>query len=140
MAYVDQAKKAIIAAELKKVIPAGWKHSLSVSNHSTIVLTISAAPVDLLAEVRRVGSREAARIGRDYHADFQNVQLNTYWLEHALDESLAVFTAIKAALNTGNHNRSDPYTDYYDVGHYVEINIGRWNKQFIYLAPLQAAA
>jgi phenolic acid decarboxylase len=44
MAYVNQEKKAKI---LKKVMPKGWKYSLAVRNHSTIVCTIKSAPVDL---------------------------------------------------------------------------------------------
>jgi hypothetical protein len=31
----------------------------------------------------------------------------------------------------GNHNRSDIMSDYHDVGWYVDINIGQWNKPYI---------
>jgi hypothetical protein len=30
----------------------------------------------------------------------------------------------------GNHDRSDIQSDYFDVGWYVDINIGRWNKPY----------
>lgn len=49
MAYMSQEKKAKIAAKLKQVIPHDWKYSLAVHHHSTIILRISAAPVDLVA-------------------------------------------------------------------------------------------
>ena len=62
MAYIDQTKKAKIAANLKKVVPAGWKYSLAVRNHSTIVLTISAAPVNLIAELVSSEHRDTSKI------------------------------------------------------------------------------
>ena len=48
MAYMNQEKKAKIAAALKTVVPKGWKYSLAVRNHSSIVMNIKSAPVDLV--------------------------------------------------------------------------------------------
>ena len=50
MAYMSQENKKSIAVNLKTVIPASWKWSLSVRHHSTLVLTIASAPIDLIAE------------------------------------------------------------------------------------------
>jgi hypothetical protein len=33
-------------------------------------------------------------------------------------------------INHNNHDNSDPMTDYYDVGHYTKINIGKWDKAY----------
>lgn len=134
MAYVDQEKKAKIAAALKQVIPAGWKHSLAVSNHSTIVLTISAAPVDLIRAFKPSPYFDPETT--------TNTELNHYhYRSHLADEAVAdVFEKIIGALNTDNFDNSDIQTDYFHVGHYVRINIGRWNKPFQYLAPVQEAA
>jgi hypothetical protein len=30
----------------------------------------------------------------------------------------------------GNHDNSDIQSDYFDVGWYVEVNIGKWNKAY----------
>jgi hypothetical protein len=121
MAYVDQSKKAKIAANLKKVVPAGWKYSLAVRNHSTIVLTISAAPVNLLDKV--VDLRE----GEQYFT------LNPYHYRNQFNEKKVIetFAKIFAALNTDNFDHSDVQTDYFHVGHYVDVQIGRWNKPFV---------
>lgn len=121
MAYVDQTKKAKIAANLKKVIPAGWKYSLAVRNHSTIVLTISAAPVNLLDKVVDLREGETTFALNPYH--FRN-QFNER-------KYIDIFEKIIAALNIDNHDNSDIMTDYFDVGHYVEISIGRWDKPFV---------
>ena len=51
------------------------------------------------------------------------------------DECVAdVFEVIFGALNTGNHDRSDPTTDYFDVGHYITLRIGAWNRPFVLTA------
>lgn len=118
MAYVSKEKKAAIAAELKQIMPQGWKFSLAVHNHSMIVLTISAAPVDLVA----------ACLYQDKGA---HIALNHHYLDRAFDgDLLATFEAFKTALNIGNHDRSDSMTDYFDVGHYVNMQIGKWDKPF----------
>ena len=48
MAYMTQSNKKRIAEKLKTVMPTGWKYSLAVRDHSKLVLTIQAAPVDIL--------------------------------------------------------------------------------------------
>lgn len=50
MAYITQDQKKEIATLLKNVVPKGWKYSLAINNHSTLVMTIRSAPVDLLSE------------------------------------------------------------------------------------------
>lgn len=123
VAYMSQEKKAVIAGELKKVMPKGWKYTLAVRHHSTIVLTIKSAPVDLLAAIARPS--ESTRVNSTY------ADVNHYHLDKEFSgDLLKTFEEIKAALNIGNWDRSDLQTDYFDVGHYVDINIGRWNKPF----------
>lgn len=132
MAYMSQEKKALIAAELKKVMPKTWKYTVGVNHHSTIVLTIACAPVDLVAEWNRVCQEN--HHGPE-HIPFNpatsHIQVNEFYLERQFDKSLPLFKKIKECLNTGNHDRSDMMTDYFDVGWYVSINIGRWNKPFV---------
>ena len=134
MAYVNQDKKRKIAAALKPVVPAGWKYSLAVRHHSTIVLTISAAPFDLIRAFKPTQwfNPETAT----------EVNVNPYhYRNHLDDEAVAdVFEQIIDALNTDNHNNSDIQTDYFDVGHYVELRVGRWDKPFQITGELAAVA
>jgi len=123
MAYMNQEKKRKIAAELKKAIPSDWKYSLGVDNHSTIVLTIQSAPVDLLSSIE----------DSDSNHDRTYLQLNHYYPQNRYEGAvLQTMRAIIKALNLDNYDRSDSMTDYFDVGHYVNINIGRWNKPFVF--------
>jgi hypothetical protein len=122
MAWMNQEKKAVIAAELKKVMPKDWKYSLKVHHHSSLTLTISAAPVDLIAQHKK----SDYFTGKETH-----VELNEYHLQHSYDEPLlSTFLAIRKALNTGNYDRSDIQTDYFCVGFYAYIHIGKWDKPF----------
>jgi hypothetical protein len=120
MAYMDQEKKAKIAAELRKVIPRDWKYTLSVHHHSSLTLHIMAAPVDLFTE-------------HAHHDKWSNgyIQLNEYYLETQYSgKLLETMQAIRKALNCLNYDRSDVQTDYFDVGYWAYIRIGRWNKPF----------
>lgn len=120
MAWMNQEKKAKIAAALKKVMPKDWKYSLAVRNNSTICLTIAAAPVDLIAACKN--KCETVRT---------HLTLNECYLERAFDgEILTALTAAKDALNLDNFDKSDIQTDYFHVGHYIEISLGRWDKPF----------
>lgn len=139
MAYMNQGKKAKIAAALKAVMPKSWKYSLGVHNHSTIVLTIASAPVDLIAEAQKVVKSRLLdwQIAQGYadKAKPTEMSVNHYHLDGAFTgELLAVFEKIVAALNLDNLNRSDLQTDYFDVGHYVSVHLGRWNKPFVVTA------
>ena len=79
---------------------------------------IIGAPVDLAANFRGDGVKA--------------LQLNHYYLDTAYTgELLATFEAIRDAMNTDNHDRSDTQSDYFDVGHYIAINVGKWDKPFI---------
>jgi len=133
VAYMDQEKKSKIAAALKLAIPKTWKYSLGVRHHSTIVLTIASAPVDLIAEWNKNAKAQAEwkNEARLFSPADGYVQVNHFYLERAFDKHLSIFEAIRNALNLDNHDRSDITTDYHDVGHYLSINLGKWDKPFL---------
>ena len=123
MAYMSQEKKKTIAADLKAVMPKDWKWTLAVEGHSTIVLTIRSAPVDLLARLCAAGC-----LAGNHH-----FALNPYHWRGQLDadaELVEIFEPIFAAMNKGNHDRSDIQSDYHDVGWYVTVQIGAWDRPF----------
>lgn len=120
MAYINQDEKKVIAANLKNVIPASWKYSLSIENHSKIVCTIKSAPIDLIAACKNKHSSVK-----------DHLDVNTYYLDNAFDgDVLSIMQNIKKELNLNNYDNSDSQTDYFDVGHYIAIQIGKWNVPF----------
>ena len=118
MAWMNQEKKKAIAAELKKVVPADWKWTLGVRHHSTIVMTVS----------------HTAKLVPDFFNDKPgDFSLNPYYPERGIHKEYHdTVKSILKALNLNNHDNSDAQTDYFDVGHYVELRFGLWNKPYTY--------
>lgn len=133
MAYMSQEKKKQIAEELKKVLKGvDIKYSLSVHNHSTIVMKIKSGSVDF------IGNSNEALIAD--HVELRNpnwkpaeghIDVNVYWYrEHFTGEVKAILEKIITAMNIGNHDNSDVQSDYFDVGWYVDVNVGAWDKPY----------
>jgi hypothetical protein len=122
MAYMSQDKKANITPKVKAILKKyNVKGSLAVRNHSTLVLNVKAGSVDFMQDY---GNEESAR-------NF-GIQVNPYWYhEHFTGKSKQFLKEVLSAMNDGNHDRSDVQSDYFDVGWYVDVNIGKWNKPYI---------
>jgi hypothetical protein len=128
MAYMNQEKKSKIAAALKAVVPADWKYSLLVRHHSTIVMTIRSASVDLIRKI--------------YDTDRTDISVNEFWAKERLKEceEKQIILKIIECLNTDNFDHSDSMSDYFHVGHYIDLSIGNWAKPFVVTENLKKAA
>lgn len=128
MAYMNQEKKAKLAPAIKAICKKhGIKASLAVHNYSTLVLNIKAGKIDFLGNY--------ARDFKEANPQRTNIQVNTYWYrDHFSGEALAFLSELIPAMNQGNHDRSDIQTDYFDVGWYIDVNVGRWDKPYELLA------
>ena len=123
MAYMNQEMKSTISKNLKPVLKKfGVKGTLSVSNHSTIVLTLKSGKIDFFADY---GDREDAR-------KF-GIDVNPYWFhEHFTGKSKQFLTEAFRALKSANwYDDSDIQTDYFNTAYYFRINVGKWNKPYI---------
>lgn len=136
MAYMSQEKKRSIHAKLKPILRKyGMKGTLSVQQHSTLTLTLSAGPIDFIAyrNPERFWENKPGVAAMLY--DSYNLSINPFWYhEHFVGLAKQFLSEVLAVMNEGNHDRSDPMTDYFDVGWYVNVEVGRWNK------PYQVAA
>lgn len=126
MAYMSQEKKAKIAPLVKSICKRyGIKATLAVRNHSTLVLNIKSGKIDFIGDY---GSTPEARES----AKTFGVQVNPYhYKRHFGGEALKFLSTVIPAMNIGNHNNSDVMTDYFDVGWYVDVNIGDWDKPYV---------
>lgn len=125
MAYMSQEKKAKIAAMLKEVMPSGYKYSLSVRDHSEIVLTIASAPIDLVKLAKESGK---------YSSLDNYVQVNSHYMhEHFKGTEVhELFCKIQKAMYGADYfDDSDIMTDFHHCAYYVSVNIGKWNKPFV---------
>ena len=133
MAYMSQEKKAELAPGIKAVLKKfGMKGTIGVRNHSTLVCNVSAGPIDVIGNMYEIAvakpeSHYARNPGKPTH-----IQVNEHWIEeNYTGKALAFVSALKDAMNVGNHDRSDIQSDYFDVGFYIDLNIGTWDKPFI---------
>jgi hypothetical protein len=134
MAYMNQEKKKILKAGIDKVLkPLGFKYSVGVNNHSTIVLNIWKGPVDFISIYKEKVLDEHPEFGAWEPDNYINV--NPYHYERSFSgQALDIISHLMTELNKLNYDRSDIQTDYFDVGYYVDINIGNWNKPYEYVA------
>jgi hypothetical protein len=121
MAYMNQEKKAKIAPVVKAILKKyNVKASLAVRNHSTLVLNVKQGSIDFINDFGN--SEDAKQFG---------IQVNPYhYKSHFTGKSVKFLSEVITAMNDGNHDRSDAMIDYFDVGWYVDVNIGQWNKPY----------
>lgn len=132
MAYMSQERKAKIAPAVKAILKKyGVKGTLAVRSHSTLVLNIKSGMIDFIENYNK--TVEARPGGFRTGSPAENcLDVNPYWYnEHFSGKALKFIDEIMRAMNTGNHNNSRIEVDYFDVGWYVDVNIGRWNKPYV---------
>ncbi len=134
MAYMNQDKKKTIAPVVKAILAKyKVKGSLSVRNHSTLVLNIKSGAIDFISNCNKTCGKDNYQVSHGFRPITQGYcDVNPYHFKsHFSGKALACLTEILAAMNKGNHDHSDIQTDYFNVGWYVDVNIGRWNQPYI---------
>ena len=139
MAYVSQEMKAKLAPAIKAICKKyGVKASLSVRNHSTLALTVQQGSIDFIENYiatdaakhygNKMSEDQIAYIRKDNALD-----VNTYWChEHFSGQARAFLLEMVDALKGPDFfDESDAQTDYFHRSHYIDINIGRWNKPYV---------
>ena len=119
MAYMNQERKKRLAPTIKKILKKhNMKGTLSVNNYSTLNLTLQSGPIDF---------KYTGQDGRTIR------NINEYWYEDHFKnnpEALAFLSEVIPAMNNGNHDNSDMMTDYFDVGWYIGVRLGKWDKPY----------
>ena len=121
MAYMNQEKKKRLATKIKEILKRhGVKGTLSVSIYSTLNLNITEGPIEFTFTNSR--------------GEVIRNSVNEYWYHESYADNpkaLAFLSEVIPAMNEGNHDNSDIMTDYFDVGWYVSVNLGRWDKPYV---------
>ncbi len=113
MAYMSKENCLRIRSVIRERFP-NCKISVVNKDYSTVSISILEAPV--------------------YFGEKLYQQVNVHWIEENfrdLVEAKKMLLDIYEIANGGNHDNSDSQSDYFDVGFYVDINIGKWDKPFI---------
>jgi len=123
MAYVNQATKTKIAPKIKAICAKyKVKGSLSIRHHSTLVLTIKSGAIDFIGN-GNVTCGQANTSGYE--------QINPYhYGSYYSGKAKKFLQEVLAEMNAGNHDNSNAQIDYFDVGWYVDVNIGKWNQPY----------
>lgn len=155
MAHVTQEMKNAIVNNIKKVLPKSWRASYAVQNQSTFVMTLRKMPkadlLDLVYQTKEEIEKGARPIVDTAHLfmwgdkvkNLNEVQYDFLIFSESPDgeesfnanqdlnlksETAQSIKAIFKAINSLNHNNSDPHSDYFDVKYFVKFSIGSWDK------------
>ncbi|MAK37428.1 MAG: hypothetical protein CMC15_14830 [Flavobacteriaceae bacterium] len=131
MAYMNQDKKKAIAPKVKEICKRhGVKATLSVYNGSTLCLNIKSGDINFFADG-----------GFDYEKERGQIQVNEYhYQDHFTGKAKAFLSEVIPALNSGNHDNSDIMTDYFDVGWWISVNVGQFQKPYIFTGAKEEPA
>lgn len=131
MAYMSQEMKKELTPAIKAVLKKhGYKGTIGVNNHSSLVVNIKEGKHDFIAIANAKGQEMAERRGHRYHPSTGYVQVNTYYPEHYGDASEFLEELIAAMKGTKWYNNSDIQVDYFDIAYYIDINVGKWDKPY----------
>jgi len=142
MAWMNQDKKQKLAPAIKAVLKKyGMKGTIGVNNHSTLVVNIKSGKLDILGNYADITMENMWKATfprtEEEVRSITNLDVNTYWIHEQFSGKVREFMEeLKDAMNgkgseIHNHDNSDIQTDYFDVGWYIDINVGRWNKPYI---------
>ncbi|MBT7557485.1 hypothetical protein HN615_11230 [Candidatus Woesearchaeota archaeon] len=134
MAYYSQERKKSVAPLVRDLLKEyGFKGSLSVDNHSSVILTLKEGNMDVIGNYNEVmKDRPRNHIFEQAHSRDRELDVNVYWYKEDFSGRVLEFlTKVIRVLNVGNHNRSEPMVDYFDVGWYVHVRFGRWNTPYV---------
>lgn len=138
MAYMSQEMKKELAPAIKAVLKKyNVKGSISVDNYSSLVVTLKEGALDFIGDANEYNKEYADRRGERFYEVKDHYQVNTYYAaERAINKKIGLFfKELIAAMNgkgtkIANHDNSDIMTDYFDVGWYVNVNVGKWDKPY----------
>lgn len=133
MAFVSQELKSKLAPKIKAICKKyKVKASLAVNNHSTLVLNIQSSPIDFIKNFNEtIDSRGSVYHANSFSPAEKSIQVNPYWYQdHFSGKAKAFLSEVLPAMNDGNFDKSDIQSDYFHVGWYVSVNIGKWNKPY----------
>ena len=132
MAYMSQEMKKTLAPQIKAVLKKhGYKASISVYNHSKLCVTLRTGATDLI----EVENQLRIKAGNSYTVQ-DCYTVNPYCIRAYTGKVKEFFTELRDAMNgkgcttVKNHDNSDSQSDYFDVGWYIDISVGTYDKPY----------
>lgn len=119
MAYINAEQAKEIREELKSVFGKyGWRFSVRVEDRMALNVAIMKGPIDM-----------------EKHGADTYEQINTYHIDSDYNNEYSkplrdFLKLVNEICNRKNWDNSDPQTDYFDVGYYFHLHIGKWDKPY----------
>ena len=134
MAHMTQDQKKIIQPQIKALAKKyGVNFTLAVDHHSAIVLNIRSGWLDFLENYQNTRKRDYDIHERGY----LNLSFKRKVEDNFTGDCQAFLMGAMDILYSMNYyNNSDCYRDYFDVAYYVDINIGKWDKPYLFLGHI----
>ena len=132
MAHMNQERKAQRAPAIKAILKKyGIKGTLSVRNHSTLVLNVKSGKIDFISNFNETVSAQPGGF-RNGSPATKSLQVNPYWFhEHFSGKAKSFLTEAFAALKGEDFfDETDAQVDYFHCSHYVDVNIGQWDRPY----------
>lgn len=145
MAHFNQEKKRELTPTIKAVLKKyGMKGTISVSNCSTLIVTLKSGNLDVLGARKKDAlnkfnlgikdEREVQILNRALSQACHEVNPSFIREFYADDAVCAFFTELRDAMRGPNYfDKSDMQTDYFHCAHYIHINVGTYGKPYICL-------
>jgi len=133
MAYVNQERKAQIAAHVKPILKKyGVKGTLAVRHHMTLALNISEGVIDFIGNSNETCARDPYQVARGVQPSRDYIDVNPYHYDkHFSGTAKQFLDEVMAAMRGPDYfDHSDAQSDYWHCSHYYDINIGRWDKPY----------
>jgi hypothetical protein len=114
MAWMNQEQKAKLAPVIKYVLAKyGMKGTISVDNHSTLVVTVKSGDIDF---------------GGD------NIDVNVYWIDQNYTGRARQFLKElhQAMMGPDWFCDDNAQIDYFHRSHYCDIRIGNWKRPYVF--------
>ena len=133
MAYMSQERKKELAPAIRDWCKMyGVKATIAVDNHSTLVVNIKSGRLPFCQNHFDTVNKNPRYVSANFAPEVPtHIRVNPYWFQDHFGGTCRDFLkGLLARMNKGNHDNSDIMTDYFDVGWYVEVNIGDWDKPY----------
>lgn len=131
MAYMSQDHKAQLSPAIKAVCKEfGFKASISVDNHSTLVLRLSEGTLDMIGNCNK-------RLANDPAHHWGPIEgcldVNHYhYHNHFTGKPLKFLEKIIPLMYGPDYfDHSDIQSDYFSCSHYISVKVGSWNKPYV---------
>jgi penicillin V acylase-like amidase (Ntn superfamily) len=136
MAYVSQDMKKQLSVSIKKVLKSyGVKGSISVRNHSSLVVKLSSGKLDIINNWIQVqlNQPQYSESAIKSASSEKYLSVSPLWIEDSYSGEVKDFLVELFAAMKGQdyYDNSDPMTDYFDISHYVKVEVGQYNKPYV---------